>query len=159
MVDGITIRLAGADDVDVIVHHRRAMFVAMMGTPDAAALAAMDVAFVPYLRRTLADGSYRGWLACTPDGRVVAGGGLIVHDWFASPANPDPRRAYVLNLYTEPEYRHRGIARRIMEAILGWCREHGFRRVSLHASRYGRALYESLGFAPTNEMTLRLDAT
>jgi hypothetical protein len=30
--------------------------------------------------------------------------------------------------------------------------------VSLHASDFGRPLYESLGFRPTNEMRLKLDA-
>ena len=67
-----------------------------------------------------------------------------------------PGRAYILNMYTEPEYRGRGIARRIMQAILNRCCVEGFGLVSLHASAQGRPLYESLGFEPTNEMRLRL---
>ena len=156
MVEEITIRTADPDDAETIAHHRRGMFIAMMGPIDSAALEAMDTTFVPYVRRALAEGTYRGWLACTSDQRVVAGGGVIVHEWPASPVNPNPHRAYILNVYTEPEYRRRGIARCVVTTIIQWCRDEGFQRVSLHASSAGRRLYKSLGFEPTNEMFLRL---
>jgi len=38
--------------------------------------------------------------------------------------------------------------------MLEWCREAGYKNVSLHASDEGRPLYESMGFVPTNEMRL-----
>jgi GNAT superfamily N-acetyltransferase len=156
MSDDITLRLATVDDAPIIVHHRRAMF-SDMGHTDPVALDAMDATFAPYVMRALGEGSYRGWLAQTSDGRVVAGGGLIVHEWPSRPVIPaEPRRAYILNMYTEREYRQHGIARRIMTAIVEWCRAQGFRSVSLHASEFGRLLYESMGFQPTNEMRLKL---
>ena len=40
--------------------------------------------------------------------------------------------------------------------MIDWCRKEGFSAVSLHACDAGRPLYASLGFQPTNEMTLRL---
>ena len=155
MSKDITIRLAVVDDAPVIVHHRHAMF-ADMGLGNPACLDAVDAMFAPYVARALSDGTYHGWLAQTGIGRVVAGGGLIVHEWPASPRDPHPRRAYILNMYTEPEYRGQGIARRILQAILNRCRVEGFGLVSLHASAQGRPLYESLGFESTNEMRLRL---
>ena len=155
MSEDITLRMATVDDAPIIVHHRRAMFTDM-GQTDPATLDAMDATFAPYVRRTLAEGSYRGWLAVTNEGRVVAGGGLIVHEWPATPRSSDTQRAYILNVYTEPDYRQRGLARRIMNAILDCCRAEGFHSISLHASEFGRPLYESMGFQPTNEMRLRL---
>jgi len=59
-------------------------------------------------------------------------------------------------MYTEPEYRRQGLARRLMEAMVAWCRAERMTSVYLHASDDGRALYESLGFTPTNEMRLVL---
>jgi hypothetical protein len=35
-------------------------------------------------------------------------------------------------------------------------RKQGYERIVLHASNEGRPLYESFGFEPANEMTLRL---
>jgi GNAT superfamily N-acetyltransferase len=74
-----------------------------------------------------------------------------------NPRNPDSRRAYIANIYTKPDYRSRGIARRIMNTILDWCRAEGVEGVALHASPFGRPLYESLGFEPTNEMRLTFE--
>jgi GNAT superfamily N-acetyltransferase len=156
MSDEIIMRPATVADAPIIVHHRRAMFTDM-GVGDEAGLNAMEATFAPYVTRALGDGSYRAWLAQTADDRVVAGGGLIVNEWPARPGILSiPRRAYILNVYTEPEHRGRGIARRIMTAIVEWCRAEGFRSVSLHASVFGRPLYESMGFEPTNEMRLNL---
>ena len=158
-LDGITIREATPDDAEIIYQQRLAMFDDVWGPLDPEGVAVMEATFIPWVRRGLADGSYLGWLACDGDGCVVAGGGLIVHEWMASPGNHDSRRAYIANIYTRPDYRSRGIARRIMNAILDWCRSEGFKGVALHASPYGRPLYESLGFEPTNEMRLNLGST
>ena len=43
-----------------------------------------------------------------------------------------------------------------METMIAWCKGKSFARVTLHASEDGRHLYESLGFEPTNEMSLQL---
>ncbi|MFZ3213728.1 MAG: GNAT family N-acetyltransferase, partial [Terriglobales bacterium] len=64
--------------------------------------------------------------------------------------------AWILNVYTYPEYRRQGIARRLMQTMIGWCRQAGFQAVSLHTSDDGRPLHESLGFKPTEEMKLVL---
>jgi GNAT superfamily N-acetyltransferase len=62
-----------------------------------------------------------------------------------------------LNVYTEPAHRRRGLARRLMHEMLGWCRARRVARVVLHASDDGAALYASLGFLrKTNEMSLVL---
>ena len=60
--------------------------------------------------------------------------------------------ANILNVYTLPENRRMGLARKQMQASLAWCSQHGVRAVILHASDDGRRLYESLGFKSTNEL-------
>jgi GNAT superfamily N-acetyltransferase len=65
--------------------------------------------------------------------------------------------AYLPNVYVDDEHRRRGLARRLTETVLAWCRERGMGRVVLHASDEGRSLYESLGFvASPREMRLVL---
>ena len=85
MTEQVSIRPATSVDAETIAHHRRAMFVDVLGPFDDADLEAMDASFIPYVRRGLEDGSYRAWLACAEDGRVVAGGGLILHEWLSYP--------------------------------------------------------------------------
>jgi GNAT superfamily N-acetyltransferase len=153
----IRIRAATVVDAAMILHHRKSMF-RDMGEGTANELDLMAVMTGPWLAQALSDGSYRGWLAEDSSGRVIGGGGVLLCPWPASPKDPLLRRAIILNVYTESEFRHRGIARRIMVTILGWLKEQGFPSVALHSSDEGRHLYEELGFKATNEMRLRFGA-
>jgi GNAT superfamily N-acetyltransferase len=126
-----------------------------MGFTDATLLDDVSSTAEAYLRTALSDGSYRAWLMENEDGVVAGGGGLLIAAWPGFPGERQSRRAWILNMYTEPAYRRRGIARRLVETMIEWCRAEGFRAVALHASQQGRPLYESLGFRPTNEMRLR----
>lgn len=105
-----------------------------------------------HLAEAIAGAHYYGWLA-EVDGVVAAGLGVVLRPQLPRPGCLDGgREAYVLNVYTEPAHRRRGLARGLMQAALDWCHAAGITRVALHASDEGRRLYESLGFAATNEM-------
>jgi GNAT superfamily N-acetyltransferase len=150
------IRPATITDAETIATHRRAMFYEM-GYHDYSALDAMVAAFLPWLRPRLASAEYLAWLALTPDGAIVAGLGLWLMDWPPHMIGPGAPRGNILNVYTEPAFRRQGIARRLMNEALDWCRVNGVRAVILHASPDGERLYEDLGFKSTNEMRILLD--
>ena len=154
-MDDDTIRPATAQDIETILRHRRRMF-EDMGFVDPKALDAMTAISTPLIARGLRDGTYRGWLVESDGSGVVAGAGVITLEFQPHPIDPRPRRAWVVNMYTEPAHRRRGLARRLMETVVVWCRAEGMRFLHLHASAHGRPLYESLGFEPTNEMRLTL---
>jgi len=151
--EGYCIRLAGVDDAQVIVEHRRAMF-RDMGRGDEARLAQMSAAFEPWLLRRMESGEYLAWMAVAADGSIAGGAGLWLMDWPPHLLGSGARRGNIVNVYVRRESRRRGIARALMETALEWTRANGVDCVILHASDEGRALYESLGFAPTNEMRL-----
>jgi GNAT superfamily N-acetyltransferase len=151
----ISIRQATTADLPHILRHRRLMFEAM-GEQDSVALEAMQASSETYFRSALQDGSYRAWLAEIDGGAIVAGVGIVISQWPGSPRVPQARRATILNMYTDPEFRRQGIARRLMLTMLDWLAEQGFLEVSLHASDFGRPLYEQLGFRTTNEMRLTI---
>lgn len=152
----ITIRRALPRDCDVILHQRRSMFQEMKeGSPEELDRTVQIAR--PWLLGALANGSYQGWLAEDHEGKVIAGAGVVILSWPASPKNLENRRALIVNVYTEPEFRGQGLARRLMLTILDWLKEQGFRMTALHASEAGRHLYETLGFRATNEMQLRLE--
>jgi GNAT superfamily N-acetyltransferase len=154
--ENFEIRPATIADCEIIAAHRHAMFFEM-GYRDQAVLDAMSTAFRPWLRRKMEEGEYLAWLAVGADGAVGAGLGLWLMDWPPHMVGPGSRRGNVLNVYTNPDCRRQGLARRLMETALDWCRANGIRAVILHSSNEGRPLYEKLGFRPTNEMRLMLD--
>jgi GNAT superfamily N-acetyltransferase len=151
----INIRKANLGDLKHILHHRRAMF-EEMGFRDPAVLDQVEKSSREYFSGALRIGTYKAWLAEDSNARIVAGGGIVIADWPGYPGENHAKRAWILNMYTEPEARRSGAAKQILKTMLDWCRMAGFSAVSLHASPAGRPLYETVGFQPTNEMRLSL---
>jgi len=151
------IRRATVDDVPVVARHRVAMFRDMGQVPTEAMAAQLLELSLPALGAALRDGSYVGWLAIDATGDIVAGAGVHIKPQLPRPAPDHATIAsgpvpLVLNVYTEPAWRRRGLARALMSTLMQWAKDQGCDRVVLHASPDGRALYESVGFVPTNEM-------
>ena len=111
--------------------------------------------------RMLESGEYIGWFA-TPDNNetILAGAGVQLREVMPHPAkNPNGevaiaagRHAIILNVFTEPEWRKRGLAALLIKTIIEWSRENHIDRLLLHAARDARLLYQRLGFQVTNEM-------
>jgi GNAT superfamily N-acetyltransferase len=149
----VTIRQATSADIPELVRLRRTMFEAM-GYQDPEILAASDVASAAYFATAIPAGTFHGWLAVTPTGLAVASGGVVIDQHPPGPANLSGQIGYIMNLVTDPCYRLQGIARRMMETMLEWLAQLGIQRVTLHATKVGRSLYEELGFVPSNELQL-----
>ena len=155
MPEEISLRKATEADVPELLRHRRGMFLDM-GETDAAALDKMEAGAGPLIARGLREGFFHAWLALTPERRVVGGGAVHLPLYPASTRELKERRPCILNVFVDAEFRRKGVARRLMEEMVGWCRTEGYASVYLHASEQGRPLYISMGFEPTNEMRLDL---
>lgn len=139
------IRVATLDDLDVLVHHRIAMF-QDMGVPlDATAVAG---AFRPWLLDMMPKGFYRAWVV-ESGSQAISGGGITILPWPPGPRYLAGRLAFVYNVYTEPDHRRRGLGKMVMEAIHAWCRQEQIGSLALNASEFGQPMYESLGYAVT----------
>ena len=69
--------------------------------------------------------------------------------------NPSGNKAYIMNMYTDPEYRRKGIAIRILDRLVKDSKRRGITAISLEATDMGRPLYEKYGFvAMDHEMEL-----
>jgi len=155
----VTVRRATVADASIVASHRREMF-REMKSADGAVLDAMEQDFVPWVRQRIASEDYLGWLAVVNEGAdeglVVAGAGLWLMEWPPHIVGRGTRRGYLLNVYTREGHRRMGLARRLVEIAMEWCRVHGIEVMVLHASAAGRPIYEAMGFEGTNEMRLVL---
>jgi GNAT superfamily N-acetyltransferase len=141
-------------DLDLICRHREQMFLESGRPPDL--VAAMAEPFRTWLEQRLADGRYFGWLI-EEDGIPIAGIGMMEIDWPPHPLHPsDARRGYVLNVYVEPPFRRRGLARKLMETAQADAAKRGLHYAILHATAQARPLYEALGWTATAEMALSI---
>lgn len=149
-----SVRLATVADTGLITEHRLQMFRDNGFTP-ACSWEEMHEAFAKWLEPHLRDGSYVGWIV-EDSGRVIASAGLWVMEYPPHWTSPVPKRAYLLNFYTDPEFRGQGIAKKLVELAKDEARRQGIKIVTLHASKFGKPVYEKLGFKQNNEMILRL---
>ncbi len=69
--------------------------------------------------------------------------------------NPSGNRAYIMNMYTRPEYRRRGIALKTLGLLVNEAKSRGIYSITLEATKMGKPLYEAYGFVQMrNEMEL-----
>ncbi len=117
-----------------------------------------------YIREALASGDYVGSLATSrqrPKPSSPVPGFICATQCFIRSSaaalqleSREARLGTVLNVFTEPEWRRRGVAGLLMQRIINWSRDAGLDGLTLHAADAGRTLYEKLGFVATNEMRL-----
>jgi GNAT superfamily N-acetyltransferase len=153
-VEEIDYRFATIEDVETLLA-LRVEFIAEVIKTDPADPTWLD-AVRQYLRTALPAGQL---IACLAEsgGLVVGTGWLVYQQIVPSPASPSGRDAYVLNMYTRPAWRRRGIGRAILEKLLDRARQTDCRKVTLHSVISARPLYIGAGFLPTEtEMRLNL---
>ncbi|WP_143309699.1 GNAT family N-acetyltransferase [Chitinophaga vietnamensis] len=109
-----------------------------------------------YLREHLPKGDFVNWLALDRN-EVVASAGIVFYNQPPLYHNLEGKVAYILNVFTLPAYRRRGIAHGLFERIVEEARRRNTGKLSLHATPDGRSLYEQFGFlAGDNEMTCQM---
>ena len=112
-----------------------------------------------YFAKAIPSGEFVAWVA-ELGGELVATSGLVVWQQPARYGGVESGRlGYLLNFYTAPEARRRGIATRLLTEIIREARTLGLRYLSLHASKDGESIYRKAGFTESHmrELTLRLE--
>lgn len=91
------------------------------------------------------------------NGQVIATSAVCFYGYPPSYTNPTGQIAYITNMYTRPDYRRQGIARRMLHLAVLEAAARGVRVVRLGASTLGRPVYEKYGFRQENQwLSLRL---
>lgn len=112
-------------------------------------------AYAAWLVPRIEAGTYVGVVAEGPQA-VVAGAGAVLLDWGPTRGEPSTTRARIVNVFTNPHWRGRGIARSLVEGVMDACAGQGVRVFCLAASADAAGMYRSLGFARSeHEMVLR----
>lgn len=71
--------------------------------------------------------------------------------------HPTGKRAHLMNVYTNKDYRRQGIGKKMVELLIDEAKSKGCTEISLDATEQGRFLYTQLGFTANNSgMILKL---
>lgn len=150
----ITYRLATLEDIEALGHLRWEMEAERR--EHAPARDEYLRAYLDDVGPALASGLHRAWLA-EAEGEAVACAVLIT--WVMPPSAEQlhRKRGYVSSVYTRPDFRRQGIARRLMELLVASAREEGVHKLFLKASSMGEPLYLSMGFERSDALEIVLE--
>lgn len=84
--------------------------------------------------------------------RTVASNGVVIHQMVPSALFLNGKKAYITSVYTEEDYRCKGIQNILMQKILDFLEKIECKKIELDAiNPYAIKLYEKFGFEKDNE--------
>lgn len=98
-----------------------------------------------YYDRHMADGTFVSWIAFDGEKIIGTSGMSFVEKppYFDCPSG---KMGLLSSMYTDPEYRRRGIAKELLDRVVKEARNYGCGTVQITASDMGVKLYSSYGF-------------
>ncbi|MBP5681077.1 MAG: GNAT family N-acetyltransferase [Bacteroidales bacterium] len=110
-----------------------------------------------YYVRHMADGTFVSWIALDGDKIVGTSGMSFVEKppYFGCPSG---RIGLLSSMFTDSDYRRKGIAKELLSRVVEEARKYGCGTVQITASDMGVLLYTSFGFVKNkNFMQYRID--
>ncbi len=104
------------------------------------------LASLPEYFKAHLDKDFHAFIAIDKNGKNVGSIFLIIQEKPASPRFPTGRMAIVMNVYTAPEYRRKGIASKLVKMMLEFGKTQKLDHIELRATKMGEMLYKKLGF-------------
>jgi len=145
-----TTRRATLDDVEKLVQLRLMLF---RETKDFEGEAPPELIEITrrYLREKIPTSQFVSWIA-EVDGHMVGISGLVFFEKPPNEANRSGLEAYIMNMYTLPQWRGRGIASVLLQNLIQFVKTTtDARRIWLHTTKDGKHVYENAGFVFTTD--------
>ena len=105
----------------------------------------LEPALTAYYQKHLADGTFVSWLAVDGE-KIVGTSGMSFVEKPPYYSNPTGRIGLLSSMYTNPDYRRQGIARKLLDCVVQEARNYGCGAVWITASEMGVLLYTAYGF-------------
>ena len=141
-------------DIEILTKSRVQVLIAANKLPENTNMENVKEKSYEYYREALKDGSHTAYLVF--DGGILFGtGGVSYYRVMPTYHNQGGRKAYIMNMYTKPEYRRKGIAKKTLDLLVKEAKSRGIQDILLEATDMGRLLYKKYGFVKMdNEMEL-----
>ncbi len=153
---GFKYRRAAVHDMDMLTQTRIRVLRAANRLSDDVDLSEVERQSRAYYRWALQADMHIAYLVFDGE-RFVGSGGVSFFRVLPTCHIPSGEKAYIMNMYTVPEYRRRGIARHVLDLLVRDSCRRGITAIMLEATAAGRPLYEKYGFVGMrDEMELPL---
>lgn len=144
MVQKIEYKKATLKDIDELVRTRIIVLRAANKLSDDEDMSVVEESYA-YYRRALETGEHIAYLVYD-NRKFIGAGGVSFYQAMPTYHNSTGKKAYIMNMYTAPEYRRQGIAFYTLDLLVKDAKEQGVSQIALEATDMGRPLYKRYGF-------------
>ena len=136
---------AGLEDIELLVKTRIEALRAANCLSDDTEMPFVELQSREYYEECLQAETHIAYLVFDGE-RFIGAGGVSFFRVMPTYHNPTGWKAYIMNMYTNPNYRRKGIAYHTLEILIEEAKNKGVKHISLEATDMGRPLYERYGF-------------
>jgi len=146
----LTYKKASIEDIDILTTTRVEVLRAANKLDESVDMSIVEKESYIYYKTALDNDTHVAILVFDED-KFVGAGGVSFYTVMPTYHNPSGKKAYIMNMYTKPEYRRNGIAYHTLNLLVDACKERGLQHITLEATEAGRPLYEKYGFVKMND--------
>ncbi|MDO4272887.1 MAG: GNAT family N-acetyltransferase [Eubacteriales bacterium] len=136
---------AGIDDIDLLTEVRVEVLRAANNLDENVDMEDVRKASYEYYKNCFEQDTHVAYLV-KDNGKIAGSGGISFYQVMPTYHNKTGRKAYVMNMFTAPSYRRKGIAMKVLDLLVQEAHARGIHAVSLEATSMGRPLYIKYGF-------------
>ena len=108
---------ASIEDIDFLTKSRLEVLKAANRLADDIDMAEVEVQSYDYYKKALSDGSHTAYLVFDEE-CFIGAGGISYYRVMPTYHNVSGNKAYIMNMYTNPDYRRLGIATKTLELLV-----------------------------------------
>lgn len=150
----VTYKRATLEDIDILTATRIEVLRAANRLSHDIDMSNVEKESYNYYQKALCNSSHIAYLIFDYN-HFVGAGGVSFFQVMPTFHNPSGNKAYIMNMYTNPGYRRKGIDCKVLDMLIRDTKRRGIDAISLEATDMGRPLYEKYGFVRmNNEMEL-----
>ena len=154
MKNNLEYKKATIDDLELLVKTRIEVLRAANKLDKSVDMSEVMQQSSEYYSKALVNGSHTAYLVFDGE-KFIGAGGVSYYRVMPTYHNQTGEKAYIMNMYTLPEYRREGIAFKTLDLLVKDAKKRDIVEISLEATDMGRALYKKYGFEKMkNEMEL-----
>lgn len=150
------IEITRTDDRGLLLSLRMEVLSAVFGISeeDVALFESLRCETVAYYRSELGRSHFAFICTDTDNGAICGSGAVCMQREMPSPDDISGLSAYIMNVYVRPQYRGRGLGRRIVKALIAFAQGKGCGKIYLETTDMARKLYAGSGFRELKDMMI-----
>ncbi|UCG36902.1 MAG: GNAT family N-acetyltransferase [Candidatus Bathyarchaeota archaeon] len=151
----IVYRRATADDIPALIDYRVRFLRELHDHPDDDETKILRNSLLEYFTKAIPANDFVGWVA-DYEGKIIGTSGMVVWQIPARYGVENGRLGYLLNFYTIPEARRKGIGTRLLIELIREAESIELKTLHLHATEDGINIYRKAGFVEPEQPELVL---